>query len=307
MLNHFTYLLEIPYWLLQNSSIANKYTFAKKYELVNEINQIGSRHSGKTLSNLKMFAELIKISMLIKEPIFIFASMKMNKDIRDSIFQNIWNTLEKHNIPFSVNLSTHSFTIPNGTKIVCRGLHSATKREKLKAFADLNKYKLVIDWREECDQFQQKYLSDLEFAIRGYQNKITINTCNPESLKRYIVGYCNELLPFNEEIMPSKYEQIKYIEKWNMKIIIHYSSWRLNYELPQDKVNEQLRLEQLDIERARVWSWGLPGNTSGSIFARYIDIMQATDIIQPTKLLGGVDIANATSPKGHTTAASFWI
>jgi hypothetical protein len=49
----------------------------------------------------------------------------------------------------------------------------------------------------------------------------------------------------------------------------------------------------------------LPGNTSGSIFARYIDIMQATDIIQPTKLLGGVDIANATSPKGHTTAASF--
>ncbi|RUP70438.1 hypothetical protein D6D54_09610, partial [Spiroplasma poulsonii] len=86
-----------------------------------------------------------------------------------------------------------------------------------------------------------------------------------------------------------------------------YSSWRLNYELPQDKVNEQLRLEQLDIERARVWSWGLPGNTSGSIFARYLDIMQATDIIQPTKLLGGVDLANSTSPKGHTTAASFWI
>ncbi len=70
-------------------------------------------------------------------------------------------------------------------------------------------------------------------------------------------------MPFDEEIMISKYEQIKYIEKWNMKIIIHYSSWRLNYELPQDKVNEQLRLEQLDIERARVWSWGLPGNTGG--------------------------------------------
>ncbi|ALA98084.1 P58 [Spiroplasma kunkelii CR2-3x] len=47
----------------------------------------------------------------------------------------------------------------------------------------MNKYKLVIDWREECDQFQQKDLSDLEFAIRGYQNKITINTCNPENLK----------------------------------------------------------------------------------------------------------------------------
>ncbi|QED24875.1 PBSX family phage terminase large subunit [Spiroplasma citri] len=307
MLNHFTYLLEIPYWLLQNSNVGNKYPFAKKFELVNEINQIGSRHSGKTLSNLEMFAELIKISMLIKEPIFIFASMKMNKDIRDSIFQNIWNTLEKHNIPFSVNLSTHSFTIPNGTKIVCRGLHSATKREKLKAFADLNKYKLVIDWREECDQYNQNDINEIDFALRGSQNKITINTCNPESLKRYIVGYCNQLLPFNEEIMRSKWEQTAYIEKWDMKIIIHYTNWRLNSFLPKEEENKILRLEQLDTERARVWSWGLPGNTSGSIFARYIDIMQATDIIQPTKLLGGVDIANATSPKGHTTAASFWL
>lgn len=307
MLNHFTYLLEIPYWLLQNSSIGSKYPFTKKFELVNEINQIGSRYSGKTLSTLIMFAELIKISMLINEPVFIFASMKMNKDIRDSIFQNIWNTLEEHHIPFTVNLSTHSFTIPNGTKIVCRGLHSATKREKLKAFADLNKYKLVIDWREECDQYNQNDINEIDFALRGSQNKITINTCNPESLKRYIVGYCNQLLPFNEEIMRNKWEQTAYIEKWNMKIIIHYTNWRLNDLLPQEEKNKIERLEQLDIERARVWSWGLPGNTSGSIFARYIDIMQAKDIIQPTKLLGGVDIANATSPKGHTTAASFWI
>lgn len=307
MLNHFTYLLEIPYWLLQNSNVGNKYPFAKKYELVNEINQIGTRYSGKTLSNLEMFAELIKISMLINEPVFIFASMKMNKNVRKSIFTNIYNTLEKHNIPFTVNLSNHSFKFLNGSEIVCYGLHSTTKREKLKAFSDLNKYKLVIDWREECDQYDQKDLSDIAFALRGYKHKLVINTCNPESLKRYIVGYCNELLPFNEEIMRSKLEQTAYIEKWNMKIIIHYSSWRLNNLLPQDQVNEQLRLEQLDIERARVWSWGLPGNTSGSIFARYIDIMQATDIIQPTKLLGGVDLANSTSPKGHTTAASFWI
>ena len=89
MLRHFSYLLEIPYWLLQNSSIGYKYPFSKKFELVNEINQIGTRYSGKTISDLKMYAELIKISLLIDTPIFIFACMKMNKDIRDSIFQNI--------------------------------------------------------------------------------------------------------------------------------------------------------------------------------------------------------------------------
>ncbi|WP_374696550.1 hypothetical protein [Spiroplasma endosymbiont of Polydrusus formosus] len=59
----------------------------------------------------------------------------------------------------------------------------------------------------------KKDLSDLDFVISGYKNKITINTCNPESLKRYIVGYCNELLSFNEEIIYSKYEKIKYIKK----------------------------------------------------------------------------------------------
>ncbi len=48
-----------------------------------------------------------------------------------------------------------------------------------------------------------------------------------------------------------------------MKIIIHYSSWRINYELPKDKFNEQLRLEQLDIERAILRSWDLPGDASG--------------------------------------------
>ncbi len=51
----------------------------------------------------------------------------------------------------------------------------------------------------------------------------------------------------------------------------------------------------------------MPDNNGGSIFALYIDIMQSTDIIQPTKLLGGVVLANSTSPKGQTTAASFWI
>ncbi len=75
MLNHFTYLLETPYWLLQNSSIGNKYPFDKKYELVNEINQIGTRYSGKTISNIKIFGELLKIILLIKEPICIIASM----------------------------------------------------------------------------------------------------------------------------------------------------------------------------------------------------------------------------------------
>ncbi len=66
MLNYFTYLLETTYWLLQNITIGNKYPFAKKFELVNEINQIETRYNFKKISNIKMFGELLKIILLIK-------------------------------------------------------------------------------------------------------------------------------------------------------------------------------------------------------------------------------------------------
>ncbi|WP_281042173.1 phage terminase large subunit [Spiroplasma citri] len=167
--------------------------------------------------------------------------------------------LEKHNIPFSVNLSTHSFTIPNGTKIICNGLHSQTKREKLKAFADLNKYEFAIEWREEADQLTKDDMSEIKYAIRGAKRKFIINSSNPESLKRYIVGYCNQLYLLMKQLMRSKWEQTAYIEKWDMKIIIHYTNWRLNSFLPTEEENKILRSEKLDPVRARVWSWGLPG------------------------------------------------
>ncbi|WP_374696061.1 hypothetical protein [Spiroplasma endosymbiont of Polydrusus formosus] len=64
----------------------------------------------------------------------------------------------------------------------------------------------------------------------------------------------------------------------------------------------------MNIERTKVWSWELPEtNTSWSIFARHIYIMQVTDIIQPTKLLGGVDIANANNPKKIYNISNFLI
>ncbi|UNF62438.1 hypothetical protein [Spiroplasma poulsonii] len=92
-------------------------------------------------------------------------------------------------------------------------------------------------------------------------------------------------------------------------IIIHYSSWRLKLWILTNKikVNEQLRLEQLILEEQESGAEGSSGNTSGSIFARYIDIMQATDIIQPTKLLGGVvDLQTLLVQKDiQTQAASF--
>jgi hypothetical protein len=53
--------------------------------------------------------------------------------------------LDENNISYTINLSNFTFTLSNGSKIYCKGLHSPSRKEKLKAFADLNKYKLVID------------------------------------------------------------------------------------------------------------------------------------------------------------------
>ncbi|MBW3059371.1 MAG: hypothetical protein CXB60_10210 [Spiroplasma poulsonii] len=52
-----------------------------------------------------MFGELLKISLLIKEPICIIASMYWSKDLKDSVFQNIWNMLDENHISYTINLS----------------------------------------------------------------------------------------------------------------------------------------------------------------------------------------------------------
>lgn len=303
MLLNFSYLEEIPRWLLQENTNLNIWN--KLYEPADEYNLIGTRYSGKTWTVLDIIDLSVGISLYIKKPIFIFASMKMNKDVRSSIFQNIVNTLNKSNINYNVNLSNYELSLSNGTTIICRGLHTQTKREKLKAFADLEKYALVIDWREESDQYDKNDFSEIRFALRGAKKKIEINTCNPESLRRYLIDYCNNLMPFNEQIMKSKYEQIGKFNRFNRKIINHYSSWRMNNMLSDDVKNTLLELEHLDPARARVWSWGLPGQVQGAVFDRYLKFTKLTWSFD--KILAGVDFAQADSPNGHKTSASLWV
>ncbi|WP_164107402.1 PBSX family phage terminase large subunit [Spiroplasma citri] len=313
MLKHFLHLDEIPRWFYQQH-VPNA-PWKEIYNPADEYNEIGSRYSAKTfMIKDNVVGKCCAISLLVGKPIFIIAVMKMNKDIRNGVFKNIQNTLNDMNINYKVNLSENSFTLDNGTYIICKGLHSQTKREKLKAFADLNKYEFAIEWREEADQLTKDDMSELKYAIRGAKRKFIINSSNPESLHRYIIKYCNEIMLFNEQILLSKYPdqigkfKINYYEK-NKKltktVIIHYSSWRLNPYLDDNVILDQLETEKLDPVRARVWSWGLPGQVQGAVFARYLKFTKLTWNFD--KILGGVDFAQADSPNGHKTSASLWV
>lgn len=303
MLQHFNYLREIPLWLYQQYN--KEYPWKRKYNPCSEYNLIGTRFSGKTWSVDDMINESIVVSLKINKPIFIFASMKMNKDVRGSIFETILNGLQRYNINYSVNLSNHEITVSNGTRIVCKGLHTQTKREQLKAFAHLNKYSLVIDWREEADQLEKNDFSDIRYALRDCKKKIEINTCNPESLSRYLIRYCNERMIFNEQILKTKYEQISIIKEFNKNKLFHYSSWRMNKMLDDDVKNNLIELESLDPVRARVWSWGLPGQVQGAVFERYLKFTPLT--FEPNQLRAGIDFAQADTPNAHKTSASLWM
>ncbi|WP_338992371.1 PBSX family phage terminase large subunit [Spiroplasma endosymbiont of Seladonia tumulorum] len=312
MLKHFLHLDEIPRWFYQQN-VPNA-PWKEKYNPADEYNEIGSRYSAKTfMIKDNPIGKSCAISLLVNKPIFIIAVMKMNKDIRKGVFENIQNTLNAMNINYKVNLSEHSFTLDNGTYIIYKGLHSAAKREKLKAFADLGKYEFAIEWREEADQLTKEDISELTFAVRGAKRKFVINSSNPESLGRYIIKYCNEIMPFDEQLMRLKYNQIgkfkiNYYEKnkkFTKTVIIHYSSWRLNTYLDDDVIRNQLELEKLDPIRSRVWSWGLPGQLKGAVFARYLKFTKLTWNFD--KLLAGVDYAQADSPNDYKTSASLWV
>ncbi|WP_338988627.1 PBSX family phage terminase large subunit [Spiroplasma endosymbiont of Seladonia tumulorum] len=224
----------------------------------------------------------IYVEKYVKDTNINNANIVVNFDNVD--LPKIKEVIKAMNINYKINLSEHSFTLDNGTYIICKGLHSATKREKLKAFADLGKYEFAIEWREEADQLTKEDISELTFAVRGAKRKFVIKSSNPESLGRYIIKYCNEIMPFDEQLMRLKYDQvgkfkINYYEKnkkFTKTVIIHYSSWRLNTYLDDDVIRNQLELEKLDPIRSRVWSWGLPGQLKGAVFARYLKFTKLT-------------------------------
>lgn len=305
MNKEFTYLNEIPYWLLGKSDFTH-----------NEYNLSGSRHSSKTYSVSEMIASIIAISIKLNKSVAIYGFRKLNKDIKDMV-KEIYEALKLIGFidgkDFTLKYPNHQADFRfKGTKSFIRvmGVYSnSNDRVPLKGLSrsEIKGFDLAVEWEEEANELSQAEFQAITFAIGNCKKRIKITTCNPDNLYQYHISYMNDRVPFDLSKMKQNNEQIKSILDNNKFKLFHYSNWKVNkHHLELDIINELEELKILDPIKAQAWYYGVPSILKGAIFARYLKYLKTELDFQVEKIVGGLDIGMATSATGHPTAASLW-
>ncbi len=184
--NNFGYLLDIA-----------KRMYLKQPLNVTKIKQLGSRKSGKTFSDIEFFGILL---ILDNKNIHAYLICNMSKHLNDS-----WQELKQiiratyPSINFIVRKTKKTIEF-NDSKITCKYLHPQDNSNvKLTGLASNYLYDHVIigsDERYEITENDYQYLKD---AIRGANQLLEIESCNPWSI-------LNEFIKKKHKFISSKWK-----------------------------------------------------------------------------------------------------
>ncbi|WP_174480395.1 phage terminase large subunit [Spiroplasma endosymbiont of Danaus chrysippus] len=271
MLSNFGYLLDIA-----------KKMYLKQPLNINKIKQLGSRKSGKTFSDIEFLGILL---MLENINIHAYLIRNMSKQLNDSwqeLKQIIRATYPSINFIISETKKTIEF---NGSKITCKYLHSQDNSNvKLTGLASNYLYDYVIIWSDERYEITENDYQDLKDAIRGANQLLEIESCNPWSILNEFIKKTINACPQNEKQIINEYEQFTIIDN----TIYHYQNWKLNTYLKDSDKQQLLEIEKLDPISARVRSHGLVGYESGGIYSHLIH--KISRLLQPSyRFSAGLD------------------
>ncbi len=186
MLSNFGYLLDI-----------DKGMYLKQPLNINKIKQLGSRRSGKTFSDIEFLGILVMLDNINIHAYLICNMSKQLNDNRQELKQNIRATYPSINFIISETKKTIEF---NGSKITCKYLHSQDNSNvKLTGLASNYLYDYVIIWSDERYEITENDYQDLKDAIRGANQLLESESCNPWSI-------LNEFIKKNYKFMPSKWK-----------------------------------------------------------------------------------------------------
>ncbi|WP_342218995.1 phage terminase large subunit [Spiroplasma endosymbiont of Amphimallon solstitiale] len=191
----------------------------------------------------------------------------MSKQLNDSwqeLKQIIRATYPSINFIISETKKTIEF---NGSKITCKYLHAQDNSNvKLTGLASNYLYDYVIIWSDERYEITENDYQDLKDAIRGANQLLEIESCNPWSILNEFIKKTINACPQNEKQIINEYEQFTIIDK----TIYHYQNWKLNSHLKDSDKQQLLEIETLDPISARVRSHGLVGYESGGIYSHLL-------------------------------------
>ena len=226
--------------MLANFSYLNDFIAITKSRIdiqplpVNEIFMAGSRKSGKTMAVYELFAKLL---VLPNTKMRIYCFRKNQKDIKGSIYEEMWNAIDNLGY-FPYENKTRGLLKFNQNTLTFHSLHDRDNRKKkLSGLAGVSKFDYVFIHLEEAHEYEQQDIEDIKEAIRGAKNICWIYSLNPWTLSHWLVKYINDNLPFNLAIMKKLGYQFLLLKK--EKKLFHFSNILVNTSLPESD-KEQL-------------------------------------------------------------------
>lgn len=283
--------------------------------LANEYHLSGSRMSGKTRRLVKEIVKSHIVALKYGFKIKTYAFRNMNKDVKESIYQEFLDELERVGVEFTQVLSSLTIVFAKGNEITCKGLHTQnnTGGAILSGIAGNNNARRVYIWFEEAYQISKADRQSVKEAMRDADEVIELNSCNPWLLQNEYIQFLNDRMPFSKEALQLLYHQKgRFREIYNdeatgikreIKRILIYTNWRANQYLKETDMIKMLELEVLDPKRAEVASWGMPGAEEGSIFSQYMGRVNPVEWYESIAEVSiGIDYGEALS----ATTASLW-
>ena len=305
--SHFSYLEDIPKFIL---GMCDKIFY--------EYNLAGSRESAKTYSICITLAMSLIAALKSGKKVAIYAFRWQNTDVK-ALQEEIDGVLDKMGLLPYLNFTfgqykpkyTFKKRYNNKSFIQILGIHTTrTDKIALKGLTSISNYSLGIIFIEEANEFSGLERMSIVHGIRGGVNTqlVFLTACNPEHISNSHIKYLDDHLSFSLYKLQHNFQQIKALKepKSNLKKLFHYANWRLNPYISVLSKQKMLDLEKRNPALALVWSFGMIGNRSDSVFAQYLKQADKLLTWTPRYYTGGLDLGVSDASTAHPTAAAMW-
>lgn len=280
---------------------------------LDEINIIGGRNSGKSVSIQILFALLSQLDVPIG-----LVGVRANKDGANELFNEMSETFELCNVKASLNKSKYYLrTKFNDVRII--GLNSMSNyKAKKSGLARFGEVKYIFIYYEERFEFTMEDYLAVREAIRGIGKNIQticINVCNPWAKSNSYVQYCESYQKWNRATLEKTGNQIGIFDERDKETglvsrkLFQYTNWRCAREVLQESVIKNiLGTWKIDRQRALTTDLGLPGYEWGAIYTHLLDKI-GIPVVQsePQWILAGMDYGWSAQESGGKTACVFGV
>jgi len=185
---------------------------------------------------------------------------KVGKDLRDSCFSLLRSHLGEHypDLDVKVNVTNMTFTFPNGSEILLRGLDNV---ERLKSI-----HHITSVWIEEATELEERDLSQLDIRLRDPSPyyKQTIITFNPVSATHWL--------------------KARFFDKPDPRARISESTYLDNRFLPVESAEVLEHFRETDEYYYQVYCLGQWGVTGRTVFNARLISERLTSLSEPREV-----------------------